>query len=249
MSKLRAFLIHLSISATIVGAVFAVIFFLWYPDPYFRVSGANDIVRVLIGVDLVLGPLLTLVLFKSGKPRLLFDLSVIAIIQLSALIYGTSVIYQERPYFVVFAIDRFVVVPKKDVDLSKIRNETLKHKPWRGPIFAFASLPEDNKAREKLMFEVLDGGPDIDRRPEFWAPYAEKIDQVMARAEALSDMRPSSDEAKRLIAGVRARHENADQLLYLPITSNVNVYSMILDPDTKTAVDIVAVDPWEESAG
>lgn len=249
MSKLRAFLIHLSISATIVGAVFAVIFFLWYPDPYFRVSGANDIVRVLIGVDLVLGPLLTLVLFKSGKPRLLFDLSVIAIIQLSALIYGTSVIYQERPYFVVFAIDRFVVVPKKDVDLTKIQNEALKHKPWRGPIFAFASLPEDNKAREKLMFEVLDGGPDIDRRPEFWAPYAEKIDQVMARAEALSDMRLKSDEAKRLIAGVRARHENADQLLYLPITSNVNVYSMILDPNTKTAVDIVAVDPWEESAG
>jgi hypothetical protein len=71
----------------------------------------------------------------------------------------------------------------------------------------------------------------------------------MARAEALSDMRLSSDAAKQLIAGVRARHENADQLLYLPITSNVNVYSMILDPNTKTAVDIVAVDPWEESAG
>ncbi len=249
MSKLRAFLIHLSISATIVGAVFAVIFFLWYPDPYFRVSGANDIVRVLIGVDLVLGPVLTLVLFKSGKPRLLFDLSVVAIIQLSALIYGTSVIYQERPYFVVFAIDRFVVVPKKDVDLTKIQNEALKHKPWRGPIFVFASLPEDNKEREQLMMDVISGAPDIDRRPEFWAPYAEKIDQVMARAEALSDMRPSSDEAKRLIAGVRARHENADRLLYLPITSNVNVYSMILDPNTKTAVDIVAVDPWEESAG
>ena len=249
MSKLRAFLIHLSISAAIVGTVFVIIFFFWYPDPYFRVSGANDIVWVLIGVDLVLGPALTLLLFKSGKPRLLFDLSVIAIIQLSALIYGTNVIFQERPYFVVFAIDRFVVVPKKDVDLTKIQDETLKRKPWRGPIFAFANLPEDNKAREKLMFEVLEGGPDIDRRPEFWSPYAEKIDQVMARAESLATINITSDEAKRLIAGVRARHENADQLLYLPITSNVNVYSMILDPNTKTAVDIVAVDPWEESAG
>ena len=49
MSKLRAFLIHLTISATVVGAVFAIIFFFWYPAPYFRVSGANDIVGPAVG--------------------------------------------------------------------------------------------------------------------------------------------------------------------------------------------------------
>ena len=247
MSKLKAFLIHLTISASIVGTVFAIIFFFWYPYPYFRVSGANDIVRVLIGVDLVLGPVLTLVLFKSGKPRLMFDLSVIALIQLSALIYGTTIIFQERPYFVVFAVDRFVVVPKKDVDMTKIKHEAMKEKPWRGPILAFASLPEDYAEREKLMFEVIEGGPDIERRAEYWSPYADKIDQIMARAEALTDIKPRSEEARRQIAEVMARHENADQLRYLPITSNVNVYSMIFDPATKTAVDIVAVDPWEEA--
>lgn len=247
MSKLSAFLIHLAISATVVGTVFVIIFFFWYPYPYFRVSGADDIVRVLIGVDLVLGPALTLVLFKSGKPRLRFDLSVIAIIQLSALIYGTNIIFQERPYYVIFAVDRFVLVPKKDIDVTRIQSETLKHKPWRGPIFAFASLPEDNKEREKLMMDVIGGAPDIDRRPEYWSPYADKIDQVMARAESLTSINPRSDEAKRQMASVRARHENADQLLYLPITSNVNVYSMILDPETRKAVDIVAIDPWEEA--
>jgi hypothetical protein len=247
MSKLRAFLIHLAISATVVGIVFATIFFFWYPDPYFRISGADDIVRVLIGVDLVLGPVLTLVLFKSGKPRLLFDLSVIAVIQLSALIYGTNVIFQERPYFVVFAVDRFVVVPKKEVDLSRINYPVLKVKPWRGPILAVASLPEDNKEREKLMFEVLAGGPDIERRAEFWSPYGDKIDQVMARAEALTSIVLRSDEARRQIASLRARHENADELLYLPIISNVNVYSMIFDPNTKETVEIIAVDPWEEA--
>jgi hypothetical protein len=247
MSKLRAFLIHLAISATVVGTVFMIIFFFWYPNPYFRVSGADDIVRVLIGVDLVLGPVLTLVLFKSGKPRLMFDLSVIAVIQVSALIYGTTIIFQERPYFVVFAVDRFVVVPKKDIDMTKIKDEAMKEKPWRGPILAFASLPADPKERDKLMFEVMDGGPDIERRAEYWSPYAEKIDLVMARAQALTDIRPRSDEARRQIAAVMARHENADRLLYLPITSNVNVYSMIFDPVTKTAVDIVAVDPWEEA--
>jgi hypothetical protein len=247
MSKLKAFLIHLAISATVVGTVFAVIFFFWYPSPYFRISGADDIVRVLIGVDLVLGPVLTLVLFKSGKPRLMLDMSLIAVIQLSALIYGTNVIFQERPYFVVFAVDRFVVVPRKDIDLTRVKYADLAVKPWRGPIFAVATLPEDIAARQKLMFEVIDGAPDIERRPELWVPYADNIDQVMARAEALTDFRPRSDEAKRQMAGVRARHANADKLLYLPITSNVHVFSMIFDPETREAVDIVAVDPWEEA--
>ena len=246
MSKLRATLIHLTISAAVVGCVFALIFFVWYPAPYFRVSGADGIVRVLIGVDLVLGPLLTLILFRSGKPRLLFDMSVIVIIQLSALIYGTSVIYQERPYFIVFTIDRFVVVPKKDVDFSKIKDEALRNKPWRAPIFAFASLPEDPVEQEKLFMEVLGGQPDIDRRPEYWTPYEEKIDKVMARAVPLSELKPKSDEARRKIATVMQRHHNSDQLIFLPITSNVNVYSMIFDSATKTVVDILALDPWEE---
>jgi hypothetical protein len=248
MSKLRAFVIHLAISATVVGTVFAIIFFFWYPVPYFRVSGADDIVKVLIGVDLILGPLLTLVLFKSGKPRLLFDLSVIAVIQLSALIYGTNVIFQERPYYVVFAVDRFVVVPKKDIDLTKIRYDALTVKPWRGPILAVATLPEDVQERQRLMFEVIGGAPDIERRAEYWSPYADKIDQVMARAEALNTIPTRSDEAQRQIAGVMERHDNADRLVYLPITSNVNVYSMIFDPETQKAVDIVPVDPWEEAA-
>ncbi len=247
MSKLRAFLIHFSISATVVGIVFAVIFFVWYPDPYFRIAGTGEVVRVLIGVDLVLGPLLTLILFKSGKPRLLFDLTVIALIQLSALIYGANVIFQERPYFVVFAIDRLVVVPKKDVDLSKIEYEELLDKPWRAPIFAFASLPDSNKEREKLMMEVIAGGPDIERRPEYWSPFAERIDQVMARAEALTRISPQDDEARKKFGELIQRHENADQLVFLPVISRLNVYSMVFDPATKALVDILAIDPWEHS--
>ena len=68
MSKLRAFLIHFSISATVVGAAFAVIFFAWYPAPYFEVVGAWNVVRILIVVDLILGPLLTLIPVDPWEP-------------------------------------------------------------------------------------------------------------------------------------------------------------------------------------
>src|SRR5437762_10459463 len=64
ISRRRAFLTHLLSSAVIVSAVCVLVFFVWYPHPYFRISGAWNPLRVLIGVDLVLGPLLTLLVFK-----------------------------------------------------------------------------------------------------------------------------------------------------------------------------------------
>ena len=93
MSRLRAFLVHLSLSAAVVGSVFAVVFLVWYPESYFEVVGAWYLVRILFIVQIVLGPLLTFIVFKPGKPGLKFDLSVIALVQVVALVYGTVVIY------------------------------------------------------------------------------------------------------------------------------------------------------------
>ena len=99
MPKLRAFLIHLGISLTVVGAVVAFVFFVWYPDFYFQVKGAGSVLRVLIGVDLVIGPALTLLVYKPNKPGLRFDLAAIAMLQLVALVYGTVTLFSEPPLF------------------------------------------------------------------------------------------------------------------------------------------------------
>jgi hypothetical protein len=68
-------------------------FFVWYPPPYFEVDGGWRILRILAGVDVVVGPLLTLILFKPGKPGLKFDMTCIALMQIGALVYGGTIIY------------------------------------------------------------------------------------------------------------------------------------------------------------
>ncbi len=190
--------------------------------------------RVLIGVDLVLGPLLTLLLFKPQKPGLVFDLSVIVAIQLAALIYGVNVIFDERPYFAIFVVDRFEILAKKDVDISNIENDELKAKPWVGPIFAVAKLPDDEQERQRLMNEVLfEGLPDIDRRPEYWSPYSTNTKDVMARAknltELLDDGKNSSNKVSKFIRG----HKNPDQLVYLPVVGKKGDFALVLDKTTK----------------
>ena len=67
-------------------------FWVWYPTPYFAIDGGWQVLRILAGVDVVLGPLLTFIVFKIGKPSLKFDMSCIILMQIGALIYGGMII-------------------------------------------------------------------------------------------------------------------------------------------------------------
>ena len=50
----------------------------WYPQPYFAAMGGATLILLLIGVDVVIGPLITLIVFDPKKKSLRFDLAVIA---------------------------------------------------------------------------------------------------------------------------------------------------------------------------
>jgi len=251
ISKRRAFLIHLSASALVVGTLCAIIFFLWYPAPYFEAKGAWGVIRILVGVDLILGPTLTLVLFRPRKPGLLFDLSVIATIQLTALIYGTTVIYQERPYYTVFAVDRFEILAYRDVDRSMIEHDELRRKPLVGPILAVARLPEDSAEFQNLLQEVLfEGKPDIERRPEYWSPYAAGSADILERARSLSELLYTRPEARNEISRITAaRDTDIDRLAYLPLIGRDRSYAFVVDAETAAPVDIIDVDPWSDDEG
>jgi len=247
-SKRRAFLTHLAISAMVVGTVCALIFLVWYPAPYFAAKGAWNVLRVLVSVDLILGPLLTLILFRPGKPGLGLDMAMIAMIQLTALLYGTSVIYQERPYYAVFAVDRFEILARKDVDPNAVAGTEFAAKPSIGPVLAVASLPSDPVEFQRLIEEtIFEGKPDIERRPERWSNYAQAKATVFARAESLSALaakRPS--QAPQIERRSRALGRPLDELLYVPLIGTDRALTLIIDPDSALPLDVLDIDPWME---
>jgi hypothetical protein len=253
ISRPRAFLTHLAFSAFAVGTACAVIFFVWYPRPYFQATGAWHVLRVLIGVDLVLGPLLTLIVFKPRKWGLKFDLCVIAALQLAALIYGLTTIYVERPYFTVFAVDRFYVLARKDVaeaDLQQYRvAERVGSKPLRGPLPVVAERPTERDALQRLLEEtVFEGKPDLERRPEFWRRYAEATSEVIARSRPLSALRANRPEAAEAISElVAALGLPEERLAFLPLIAKNRDLSFIVDAADGTPLDVLDVDPWGTS--
>ena len=243
-SKLIAAGVHLLISATVVGAVLAVVFFVWYPQPLFEVRGAWTVVQVLIFVDVILGPFLTLLIYRRGKPRLAFDLSVIALVQVIALLYGTAVIFSERPYVMVFAVDRFVTVTEGEIDTTKIDHARLGEKPWIGPLLVAARPPTDPKLAEQLLFEILDGGPDVEHRPEHYWPYGDESERVLAAAFPITGL--TGDIAETEIQRLLRRHGGtAEDYVWLPLMGRYNDFVFVLDKNDSRPVGILRLDPWE----
>ncbi len=244
--KIKAFAIHLAISATIVGIVFILIFFFWYPKPFFEANGAWTVLRVLVGVDLVMGPLLTLILFKKGKKGLVFDMCMIAAIQLAALVYGIHVIYGERPYYLVFAVDRFEVVGRVEIDESKIKYPELRDKPNEGPILVFADFPEDQEERNDFLFEVVtQGKPDLERRPEYYKLYLPNKEKVIEKGRKLTELIEKDNKNKIIVEKFLKGYKNKeDDLVFLPLIGKNTDMALVLDKTTGLPVDGISVDPW-----
>lgn len=245
MSRKNAFLVHLSLSALVVGTVIVLVMLFWYPAPWMQVIGAANVLGILVAVDLIVGPCLTLLLYRPGKPGVLFDLCMIGLVQLVALVYGVHTVYQERPYYVIFVKDRFEVLAYKDVNAQDIKDEALRFKDWRQPIMAIASMPTDSVARNRVLEETLfEGKPDIHARPEFWHPYADNIGEVLAGSKSINELLGwQPDLGAALGADI-----SSDKFVYAPVMGRKRVFSLILEKSTAQPVKLIDIDPWEAAS-
>lgn len=239
MTRYKASLIHLAISATVIGALTVAVLWRWYPPGLLEMARAGRLLATLAAVDLVMGPLLTLVVFKPGKKSLRFDLTVIALLQAAALFYGLHAAWQSRPVFLVANVDRFDLVYANEVnreDLALAREE-FRTLPALGPKVVGAIIPSDPDARTRVLDASL-AGRDLQYLPEYYVPYEAAWPIVSARAIPAGDVLerlPAEDRAalERVVARSGQPQEN---LIVLPIGSSRGAAAMLVrrdDPDVR----------------
>lgn len=147
--RLPAFLVHVGISLTLVLTLAAATWLFWYPPPYFRFDGGWQVLRLVAVVDVVLGPLLTLVVYRRGKKGLAIDLSIIGGVQLAAFIYGAAVLVQYRPAFLVYAPKNFYAVPWPEVErYTRDQARIQAMRTGGGPVTVVLDLPADTLQQE-----------------------------------------------------------------------------------------------------
>lgn len=190
-SRWAAFAIHLIISIVILLVLLAVIFFFWFPrDLIF--AGGIDGLKILLGVDLVLGPLLTLLVYNHQKKELKWDLTIIGLIQGGCLIAGLWLIFNERPLIQVLADDGVHLLAASDFKYYEV---TPKELPGSNPKFVLLDLPENRAEIGSIKFtsEFVDEKP-FAFREDLYLPITEVAENAFrSRIQFIQELM-SSDE-------------------------------------------------------
>lgn len=232
MTRRRAFLLHLCISAVIGTAAIVLMFGVWYPPPYFSAAGADTLTLLLVGVDMVIGPLLTLIVFRPGKKGLRFDMIVIATLQIVALVYGMHAVAVSRPVFLVAAYDRFELVGGNeitDTDLAAGSEPQFRERSWSGPRLALIEIPTDAEEYSHVQDLAL-VGIDMQNVPRYFKPYAPNSAKMLERAQSLDVLFTKNPASRAIVESwLRKRARDPADAVWVPLMAKRKDIVMLLD--------------------
>lgn len=236
--KLKAFIIHLAISLVLVLVAYIVMHLLWYPTPLFKATDAGKIFIMILLVDLILGPLLTFVVYKKNKKTLCMDLTVIVLIQLSALGYGLYSIYQARPVWIAYTVDRFELVRANDILES---DEPISYLPKLGPEYIYVDLDQLNPSER--LDSILDEttyniGPA--QRSDFYNDFELAKPFIMKNSQNVTLLNNYNHSAD--VESTLKEYSQADS--FLPLKANAIDMTVLIESSTGEVVKIVDLRPW-----
>ena len=206
--RLKAFGLHLAGSAAALTLVLGAFWLGWYRWPGWYLASVLHIVGIVVMVDLVLGPTLTLIVANPGKPRaeLARDISIIVAVQLIALGYGGVTLWRGRPLYYTFSVDRLDVVQASDLkadDIKAGRRENPALAPsWHSrPRWIWAPLPESPEEAQKIVGGTLFGGSDIIQMPRYFRPWEQGVAELRKQLKRVDDMPYFTPAEKHTLKG------------------------------------------------
>jgi uncharacterized membrane protein YobD (UPF0266 family) len=242
ISRWKAAGVHLGGSVLLALVVVLLLYFLWYPQPFFDASGGKTLLSIVVGVDVILGPLITLIIFNIEKKNLKFDLALIALIQIAALCYGVHTMYLARPAFVVYSSGQFMVVPANHIDLkmlAQVSRPEFKSLPLMGPKYVYNFAPKSSADLTTMMLSMAG------LAPQYYIPYSEKSHYVAKEANNLNELLRRKPEVRPVIEeALRDIKRNADEVMYIPMIAKRMNLSVLVDSKNGSILTILKLNPW-----
>ncbi|MCK7593327.1 hypothetical protein [Pseudomarimonas salicorniae] len=246
MSRWKAAGIHLLISLGVVAALAALMLSTWYARGLFQFAQADRLLLLVGAIDVTVGPLLTLLVFRAGKKGLKLDLSLIGLAQVAFLAYGLSVVWISRPAFLVALPERVQLVFANEIDpdtLPVVDGALPRSRvPWLGPELVGARRPQDPAERARLVDELI-AGRDLPAFPKYYVPFPQLADDLLAASESIESLgrRLGPDERRALHERLRAEYGNGAR--WVPIVSSRGTATLFIDPETALPLRADPFDP------
>ncbi len=210
--RLKAFSLHLLVSASVLTLVLGGLYVGWYRYPGWYLADAVHIVGLVAAVDLALGPTLTLIVAHPRKARrvLARDIAVIATVQAVALVYGAYTLWYGRPLYYAFSVDRLELVQASDLKTGKAGGAKEEHGElaphWYSlPRWIWAPLPENPDEAAKIVESAVFGGDDVVQMPRYFRSWDRGLEELRKQLRAVDEWQFLSRVEKQTLRTRMAR--------------------------------------------
>jgi hypothetical protein len=236
--RLKAFGLHLLASTCALSLILGTLYLGWYRWPAWYLADVVRVVLVMAGVDIVLGPLLTFIIARSSKPRreLVRDISMIVVVQLCALIYGTASLWSGRPLYYAYSETVLQLVQSYDIDAEEAargRRQNPGFAPhWYSlPRWIWAPLPQDPTLSKQIVQSAIGGGDDVISMPQYFRPWAEGLPALKTHLKKVDDVAYfMGADKKKLKERMRAAGIPTDQMNSMPLIGRGRPLLAVFDP-------------------
>ena len=248
--RFKLFGLHLLTSACVLTLVWGALYAGWYRWPGWYLSGVLGVAAIMAAVDVVLGPSLTLIIANPNKSRreLARDISIIAAVQLTGLIYGAVTMWHGRPLYYTYS-ERFLeMVQASDlqpdqVALGQKLNPQLAPHWYSLPRWIYAPLPKDDQLAGKIRTSAIKGGNDVIQMPRYYRPWEDALPEMRKNLRLLGKMTELGLHDKQVAAErMKLRGFAADQPTVLPMMGRGKPLVAVIDPATAQIKALIPVD-------
>jgi hypothetical protein len=248
--RLKAFSLHLLASAIALTLILGSLYLGWYRWPGWHLADVTRVVLVMICVDVVLGPTLTLIIANKNKPRreLVRDIGVIITVQLCALIYGSTSLWNGRPLYYAFSENVLQLVQAYDIDAAESEsghrlNPGLAPHWYSLPRWIWAPLPRNPDESQKIIASAVTGGDDVTSMPKYFKPWEDGLPSLKGQLKKVDDVAYfAKGEKKELKERMRAAGLPDDQKNTMPFTGRGHPLLAVFDPVTAKITGIFGKD-------
>lgn len=248
--RFKAFGLHLLGSLCLLAVLLGGLYFGWYRWPGWYLAGALRIALIMVGIDAVLGPLLTLVIANPRKPRreLARDIGVIVVIQLVAAGYGFTTLWNGRPLYYTYSAGVLEMVQAADLNAEQValgrqQNPQLAPHWYSLPRWIYAPLPKDDAQAKKIMTAAIAGGDDVIDMPRFYQPWDQGLADIRSNLRDLATMKSLSPFDKK-VAAQRLKQAGVapEQPALLPMLGRDKPLVAVMDSTTAQIKELIRID-------
>lgn len=204
--RLKALSLHLLASGIALTLILGGMYLGWYHWPGWYLADVTQVVIVLTGVDLVVGPVLTGVIADPKKPRraLLRDIAMIAAVQIAALGYGTVSLWNGRPLYYAFSEDELQLVQAYDIEPDQRDQAIRAHAEFAPhwydrPRWIWAPLPANPAERANIIASAISGGADVIAMPRYYRAWGLGLPSLKEHLKKLDDQKYFSGAEKKVL--------------------------------------------------